>query len=368
MDERAKQVEEFEATKTGVKGIVDSGATKIPKLFIHPPEILEKGLNKPSTCVTGIRIPVIDLKGYDDNVVDRREIVDAIRSAVETLGFFQIINHGIPKEDMEGLLQGVRRFHEQATEEKMRWYGLDPKKGVMYYSNGSLRMSSAPAEWRDTLTCIFQDGQLKPEKLPQACRREIIEYMKGLERLKKLLAELLSEALGLGSDLLENLNYMKSDMLVGHYYPACPEPDLTLGLSKHSDPYVLTLLLKDNTGGLQVHHQDHWIDVPHLEGALIANVGDLMQIISNDRFKSVEHRVLAREAGGGPRISAACFFYPTDDTKVGPIKELLTENNPSIYKQLHYMEYISYWASTRLGGHSSLPHFKLENYTKSASN
>ena len=93
-----------------------------------------------------------------------------------------------------------------------------------------------------------------------------------------MLSEALSEALGLSSDHLKKLNCMESSLFVGHYYPACPEPHLTMGISRHSDPYILTILLQDDTGGLQVLHQDQWVDVQPLQGALIANMGDLMQV------------------------------------------------------------------------------------------
>lgn len=66
--------------------------------------------------------------------------------------------------------------------------------------------------------------------------------------------------------------------LVGHYYPPCPEPHLTLGASKHSDPSFLTIVLQDQIDGLQVLDQNQWVDVPPLPGALVVNIGDLLQV------------------------------------------------------------------------------------------
>ena len=64
----------------------------------------------------------------------------------------------------------------------------------------------------------------------------------------------------------------------GHYYPYCPQPDLTVGLKWHTDPVVLTVLLLNEVAGLQVKHGEDWIDVEPVPGGLIVNIGDILQV------------------------------------------------------------------------------------------
>lgn len=88
---------------------------------------------------------------------------------------------------------------------------------------------------------------------------------------------LLSEALGLESSRLTDMDCAEGLTFVGHYYPACPQPELTLGTTKHSDDGFITVLLQDQIGGLQILIDNQWIDVPPIPGALVVNIGDLLQ-------------------------------------------------------------------------------------------
>ncbi|XVE72966.1 hypothetical protein DITRI_Ditri11bG0080000 [Diplodiscus trichospermus] len=230
VDEYAKQFKEFHQTKAGVKGIVDSGAIRIPRIFIHPPE------NRPKSTLDGTidtcpPVPIIDF-------------------------------------------EGVRRFHEQTHEVKEEWYSDDETRMVRLCRN-PFSTERRPARWPGTLVLLAAQ-QLEKEQVPQVCREAIIEYTKCVMRFKETVSELLSEALGLSGDCLTETECMDSATLSCHYYPPCPEPELTWGVSTHTDPNFLTFLLQDDVAGLQVLYQDQWVDVPTTPGALALNLGGLM--------------------------------------------------------------------------------------------
>nr|KYP60021.1 1-aminocyclopropane-1-carboxylate oxidase isogeny 1 [Cajanus cajan] len=344
----------FDETQAGVKGLVDAGVKSVPTLFLHQPQKFEKASN-----LGNIRhvIPVIDLANIGKDPSKRQGLVDIVKEASETWGFFQVMNHDIPVSVLEEIKNGVKRFHELDTEAKKEFYSRDRSRSFLYNSNFDLYGSQPALNWRDSFRCrLYPDT--KPEEIPLVCRDILLDYRAHIMKLGILLLELFSEALGLNPNYLKDMGCAEGLFSLCHYYPSCPEPDLTIGTNNHSDNDFFTVLLQDHIGGLQVKYHDNWIDITPVPGALVVNIGDLLQ--ASFLFKSAEHRVLANHVG--PRISIACFFSPSAKASLriyGPIKELLSEDNPPKYRETTFADYEANYIAKGLDGTSALTRYRI---------
>ena len=115
-----------------------------------------------------------------------------------------------------------------------------------------------------------------------------------------------------------------------------------MALHHHTDPGILTLLLQDMTGGLQTLSKEHgWIDVVPEQGTIVVNLGDALQVWSNDAYRAAVHRVLpisSLSSGGSGRYSTPYFFNPKSDAVLEPLKAL-SKDEP-VYRSFTWREYI----------------------------
>ncbi|KAH7553847.1 hypothetical protein JRO89_XS12G0065500 [Xanthoceras sorbifolium] len=323
-----------------VQSLSESGIKSIPERYIKPP------LHRPSLKSTDddfrtnndqprMNIPVIDLQNmFGQDKALRDETLRSVSSACREWGFFQVVNHGVSHELMRSAREVWRQFFKLPVEVKQE-YANSPTTYEGYGSRLGVE-KGAKLDWSDYFFLHYMPHSLRNQSkwpaLPPSCRDLVAEYGDQVVKLCGELMKMLSVNLGLGEDQLpdafggENIGAC----LRVNFYPKCPQPDLTLGLSPHSDPGGLTLLLPDeNVAGLQVRRANNWITVKPIPNAFIVNIGDQIQ--------SVEHRVIVNSEK--ERVSLALFYNPKSDLLIQPMKELVTKNRPALYPPMTYDEY-----------------------------
>ncbi|KAF2319114.1 hypothetical protein GH714_013407 [Hevea brasiliensis] len=299
-----------------VQSLSESCLDEVPNRYIKPP--LERPSIKSSSSSSSfasdddVNIPIVDLGGlYGKDDTLRASILGEISIACHDWGFFQVINHGIKPELLDRGREIWREFFHLPMEEKQ-----------------NMQILQRP----------MKDYNKWPA-LPSNCREVIDEYGRQVVELCGRLMKVLSINLGLGERRLQDAFGGENigACLRVNFYPKCPQPELTLGLSSHSDPGGMTLLLPDDqVTGLQVRRGNDWITVKPAPHAFIVNIGDQIQVLSNAIYRSVEHRVIVNSAK--ERVSLA-FFYNPKGIPIEPLKELVTPERPSLYQAMTFDEY-----------------------------
>lgn len=354
--DRAALLKAFDESRTGVRGLVESGVSTVPALFLHPDPYASLPLAPP-----GVSIPVVDLS------LPAPLAAAAAAAAARDWGFFHLVNYQalVPSDYPARALAAVRAFHELPAPERAAHYGRSVEGGVNYSSNVDLYRSPA-ASWRDTIQVALGPTRPNTALIPPVCRAEILDWDAHATAVARAVMALLSEGLGIGAATLEEASCLEGKVMVCHYYPVCPEPERTMGIVPHTDPGVLTVLAQDGVGGLQVKHTDengksYWVDAKPVPGALVINVGDLLQIMSNDKYKSVEHRVVMNSHEEA-RVSVGIFFNPGkrgDSIFYGPLPELVSSESPPTYRNFTMSEFLGTFFKRDLASKALIDYFKL---------
>ncbi|KAI3713806.1 hypothetical protein L1987_72392 [Smallanthus sonchifolius] len=341
----------FQMEVSGAPILVQSIAQKdvksaVPPPYIQPPE------NRPTKLAnenaTDHKIPTIDLcKDKDLNLL-REEVEKACRY----WGAFHVINHGVPLPLLDEIRNAGSSFFEDLPMSERLRYACDSNSPASegYGSRMLVASDDAVLDWRDYFDHhTFPISRRNPSRWPNSPSnyREVVEeYSDQMKLLAQKILGLISTSLGLSSSFIDDAMGELYQNITISYYPACPQPELTLGLQSHSDMGFITLLIQDNVAGLQVSKDGEWVTVDPVSHAILVILGDQTEIITNGIYKSNQHRAITN--ANKPRLSVATFHDPAKTTTVTPAFK------PHKYHPVFYGDYVSSWYTKGPNGKRNL--------------
>jgi isopenicillin N synthase-like dioxygenase len=273
-----------------------------------------------------MKIPVIDL------ALDEEITAAMIGQACREHGFFCITNHGVSRELQQRLEDLSQRFFALDEVTKLEiamskggkaWRGFFPVGGELTSGKPDLKEGLYfGAELPATDPRPLHGANLFPA-LPQY-RETVLDYIAALTALSHRLMRLVSLSLGLAPEYFQR-HYTSDPTLlfrVFHYPPSTPENLAThpWGVGTHTDYGLLTVLKQDDCGGLEVHTKAGWLAVPPHEDTFVCNIGDMLDYLTEGRYRSTPHRV--RNTSGRERYSYPFFFDPGFAAPIRPLPNL----------------------------------------------
>ncbi|KAI8563567.1 hypothetical protein RHMOL_Rhmol03G0119400 [Rhododendron molle] len=353
-NEKEEQKREIRRYHKGVKHLCENGITKVPTKYILPVSDRPKnvGGDHHNAQNDGLKLPVIDF-ALLMQASTRSHVLQSLTKACEEYGFFQLVNHGIERDVILDMIEASRSFFNLPFEDRAKYMSADMRAPVRYGTSFNQNIDGVFC-WRDFLKLNCHPlSDLLPfwPSSPLNLREAAVKYSKQVKFLYLMVMEAIVESLGLtktaseiSSSGLREMFEDGSQLMVVNCYPACPEPDLTLGMPPHSDYGLLTLLLQDEqVKGLQIQHGGRWLTVDPIPNSFVVNVGDHLEIFSNGRYKSVLHRVVVNSVKS--RISVASLHSRPLHSVIRPSPELINEANPRRYMDTDFATFLDFMNS-----------------------
>ncbi|KAA8515563.1 hypothetical protein F0562_018826 [Nyssa sinensis] len=287
--------------------------------------------------------PVINLEKL--NGEERAAIMEMIKDACENWGFFELVNHGISHELMDTVERLTKEHYKKCMEQ--RFEEMVATKGLE-----AVQSEINDMDWESTffLRHLPVSNISEIPDLEEEYRKVMKEFAVELEKLAELLLDLLCENLGLEKGYLKNAFYGSKGPTFGtkvSNYPPCPRPELIKGLRAHTDAGGIILLFQDDkVSGLQLLKDGQWVDVPPMRHSIVINLGDQLEVITNGKYKSVLHRVIAQSDGN--RMSIASFYNPGSDAVIYPAPALIEkEEQKQVYPKFVFDDYMKLYAGLK---------------------
>ena len=287
------------------------------------------------------------------NFIPTIDIIKKIDKACFEVGFFQIVNHGISKNQIQNISRIGNKFFKSSDQNKIN---LAPKKWNNKNKNTYRGYFPNKVNGKEGLDI----GDTKvTKKYAQKIKNQYIEYLDLSKSIDKKSVQILSRyfnSIFFLSEILFKcvIKIYKKDTVISkeafsrlktlstlrfNYYPKQSKPveiskqdGVPLGCETHVDSGIFTVLYQDKIGGLQVQNKNNekWYDVPFNEKALVVNTGRALEFLSKGRFKATNHRVIWNKS---ERMSIPFFFEPSYDFKMNT--SFLIKNQPENTGQMY---------------------------------
>jgi len=276
---------------------------------------------------------VIDISDVDSPATHA-----AIDAACREWGVFQVVGHGLDARMLAALRRQMRALFGAPLEEKLAIsrtagnpWGFYDRELTRYTRDWKQVYDYGPADGSDIVPQW-------PSGMP-AFRPIVRAFYDACDALSLRLLRVMTRNLGMPAESLDShFRPSHTSFLRLNYYPKCPAQGGPLGVNPHTDSGALTLLLQD-LPGLEISHRDRWLEVEPRRNALVVNIGDVMQVWSNDRYVAPLHRVLANT--GSDRFSAPFFFNPAYSTDYAPLPSAVDAHHPARYRPINWREFRS---------------------------
>ena len=315
------------------------------------------------------QVPVIDI----DRLQDRGTLA-RLDEACRSWGFLQVSGHGIPQElldathaqmrELFALPAGEKRAIERTAANAWGYYDQELTKNVRDWKE---IYDVGPAVSAGPLVGTIPQW---PASLPRF-QPSIRAYYAACEQLAYRLLGAIAMNLGVPAErLFQAFGPRHTSFLRLNHYPLCGNPAGAdsptiptsghLGVHHHTDAGALTLLLQDDQPGLQVYRGNAWYLVEPRPDALVVNIGDIVQVWSNDRYQAALHRVLA--SGEAERYSAPFFFNPACAATYAPLPSVCGNGNPPRYRPINWGEFRAARATGDYADHGveiQISHFRV---------
>ena len=282
-------------------------------------------------------VPVIDIAELDSPAS-----LAAIDRACRDWGFFQVTGHGIEPALLRNIFEVSREFFAQPAEEKQR-IRRDADNPWGYYDK---ELTKNQQDWKEIYDFGPANGNLLKPRWPSGQLRLRFEpivraYYANCRTLALRLLSAMASNLGVNASYLtRGFADAHTSFLRLNYYPQCTfsaSAERLFGVGEHTDAGALTLLLQADQPGLEVCRDGQWHLVEPTPGALVINVGDMIQVWSNDRYRAALHRVVTNPSGD--RYSVPFFLSPSYETTYAPLPTTVTPERPARYRPIQWREF-----------------------------